>query len=306
MIYAFGLRSDNTFAHFLAEAAARGMPVGAIDLRDAIEGEWVFPVGPAATAELSLSDRIIHLQPTDSFYCRVISLAGIESDLQRVRRWHGLCTGLLAWLNAIPGRVVNNGHGCNHNGSKPLHEAILSSNGFAVPASVTTSDPVEIKAFLDEGRTVSKAICGVRADTTEVTEADFVDFQPDGGPVHLQRLIEGDDARIHVVGTEVIAQRVTSHSIDYRKVGDISRLTEFVPEPAIAERVVRVSQAMKMALTGWDFKIDGAGRYWCLEVNPMPGYCSYDRRCGGAISTALLRYLSDPNADPWASVDRLS
>jgi D-alanine-D-alanine ligase-like ATP-grasp enzyme len=57
---------------------------------------------------------------------------------------------------------------------------------------------------------------------------------------------------------------------------------------------VRASNAMGMAFTGWDFKIDAAGQYWCLEVNPMPGYGCYDRRCDGAISTELLRYLSDP------------
>jgi len=294
MIYAVGLRSEVTFAHFLAEAAARGMQVLAIDLRDAVDGEWIFPIGPAGTAQLKLSGRSVHLCPSDAFYCRIISLADMESDPQRVRRWQALCTGLTAWLNDIPGRVANSGHGGKHNGSKPLHEAVLVRHGFSVPESVTTCDPAEISAFLNKGRTVSKTVCGVRADTTEVTHADFVGFEPAAGPVHLQRLIEGDDARIHVIGDEVVAQRVDSQSIDYRAAGDISRLTTFVPERAIAERMVLASKSMGMALTGWDFKIDAAGRYWCLEVNPMPGYSCYDRQCDGTISTALLRYLSEP------------
>jgi hypothetical protein len=294
MIYALGLRSEATFAHFMAEAAARGTEVLAVDLRDAVEGEWVFPIGPAGTAELSLSGRSVHLQPSDAFYCRIISLADMESDPQRVRRWQALCTGLFAWINDIPGRVANRGYGGEHNSSKPLHEALLLRYGFSVPESVTTCDPAEITAFLNKGRTVSKTVCGVRADTTEVTDTDFAGFEPAAGPVHLQRLIEGDDARIHVVGNKVIAQRVDSPNIDYRTAGDISRLTTFVPEPAIAEHIVRASNAMGMAFTGWDFKIDAAGQYWCLEVNPMPGYGCYDRRCDGAISTALLRYLSDP------------
>jgi hypothetical protein len=294
MICALGLGSDGTFAHFLAEAAARGTEVLAVDLRDAVDGEWLFPIGPAGTAQLSMSDRSVQLQPVDAFYCRITSLADIESDPQRLRRWQALCTGLFAWINDIPGRVANSGQGGHHNGSKPLHEAVLLRYGFSVPESVTTCDAAEITAFLNKGRTVSKTVCGVRADTTEVTDADFVGFEPAAGPVHLQRLVEGDDARIHVVGNEVIAQRVTSPNIDYRRAGDISRLITFVPEPAIAERIVGASKAMGMALTGWDFKIDAAGRYWCLEVNPMPGYSCYDILCNGAISSALLRYLSDP------------
>lgn len=291
MICALGLRSDVTFEHFLAEAAAREVEVLAIDLRDLVDGDWVIPLGPADTVQLGVRNEIVHLQPTDAFYCRIDSLADVESDPRRVRRWQALCTGLSAWISEIPGRVANKGNGANHNGSKPLHEAELLRAGFSVPESVTTCNPTEISAFLEQGRTVSKTVCGVRADTTEVTESDFERFEPAAGPVHLQRLIDGEDARVHVVGDEVIAQRVRSAHIDYRKVGDIGRLTTFVPEPSIAERAVGASKAMGMAFAGWDFKIDATGKYWCLEVNPMPGYCGYDRRCDGAISSALLRYL---------------
>ena len=44
--------------------------------------------------------------------------------------------------------------------------------------------------------------------------------------------------------------------------------------------------------TGWDFKVDAEGRYWCLECNPMPGYSFYDRLGQGAVSRALVELLS--------------
>jgi hypothetical protein len=291
MIYALGLRSEGTFASFLAQAAARGLTVLAVDLRDVVDGEWIFPVGPSSTAHLSLPEGEVDLQPDGGYFCRIISLAAVESDLGRARRWTAMCTALFAWLADVPGRVANRGHAGDHNGSKPLHEALLLQYGFSVPESVTTCDLTEIKAFLSGGRTISKTVCGVRADATEVTHADFVGFQPSAGPVHLQRLIEGADVRIHVIGDDVIAQRVESSDIDYRTGRDFAQLTTFAPDPTIAERAVGTATAMGMALTGWDFKIDAAGRYWCLEVNPMPGYGIYDRQCDGAISAALLRYL---------------
>lgn len=291
MIYALGLMSDGTFARFTEQAATRGVDVLAVDLRDVVAGEWVFPVGPADVAQLHLPDHRLDLQPDGGFFCRIINLASTESDPQRARRWQAMLAALFAWIDEIPGLVINRRDAGDHNASKPLHEALLLQHGFSVPESITTSDPVEIEGFLREGRTVSKTVCGVRADTTEVTDADFAGFQPAAGPVHLQRLVEGTDARIHVVSDEVIAQCVDSSDIDYRVAHVLDGLATFDPDPAIADRIVDVSKAMGLVLAGWDFKIDAAGRYWCLEVNPMPCYGVYDRRCGGAISAALLSNL---------------
>jgi ribosomal protein S6-L-glutamate ligase RimK-like protein len=292
MIYALGLMSDGTFARFNAQAIARGIDILAVDLRDAVDGEWVFPVGSGTAAELHLQDRSVELEPQGGFFCRIINLASIESDPQRARRWQALLTGLFAWIDDVPGPVVNRRHAGDHNGSKPLHEALLVRHGFSVPESLTTCDQAVIRAFLKKGRTISKTVCGVRARTTEVTGADFTDFEPAAGPVHLQRLIQGTDARIHVVGDDVIAQRVNASNIDYRVGNDFDGLDTFEPDPVIAEQIASATKAMGLVLAGWDFKIDAAGRYWCLEVNPMPGYGGYDRRCGSAISAALLRYLA--------------
>jgi hypothetical protein len=291
MIYALGLMSDGTFARFTEQAAARGVELVVVDLRDIVAGEWVFPVGPTDVAQLDLPGRRLYLQPDGGFFCRIINLASTESDQQRARRWQALLAGLFAWIDDIPGLVINRRDAGDHNASKPLHEALLLQHGFSVPESITTSDSAEIRAFLSQGRTVSKTVCGVRADTAEVTSADFAGFEPAAGPVHLQRLVQGTDARIHVVGDEVIAQRVDSSDIDYRVAHVLDGLTTFDPDPAITDRIVQVSKAMGLVLSGWDFKIDAAGRYWCLEVNPMPSYGVYDRRCGGAISAALLTNL---------------
>ena len=142
-----------------------------------------------------------------------------------------------------------------------------------------------------QGPTISKTVCGVRADTVMVTEEDFAAFDADGGPVHLQRCVRGDDARIHVVGDQVVAQRVEAGAVDYRRDGALGRMTIFEPPGPLCDRLIRSTADLGLAFAGWDFKIDETGDYWCLEANPMPGYGPYDACCDGAISRALRRYL---------------
>lgn len=163
--------------------------------------------------------------------------------------------------------------------------------GFCVPESITSSDVDELRKFTRECPTISKTVCGVRADAAIVSEADFFEFEPKSGPVHLQRLITGADARLHVVGTEIIAQRLSANTIDYRREGNFDSLEMFSPPAPVCDLIREGTQALGLEFAGWDFKIDTNGEYWCLEVNPMPGYAPYDAQCQGAISQALLRRL---------------
>jgi glutathione synthase/RimK-type ligase-like ATP-grasp enzyme len=173
-----------------------------------------------------------------------------------------------------------------------LHEATLRNLGFRVPESITSSDPDKLRAFVSEGPTISKALCGARADAVMVTDEDLAQFDPQSGPVHMQRCVPGDDARIHVVGREVIAQRVGADSVDYRRAGAISRMTVFDPPEPLRDRLIDATAALGLAFAGWDFKIDSSENYWCLEANPMPGYGPYDAYCDGAISGAVRGYLN--------------
>lgn len=65
--------------------------------------------------------------------------------------------------------------------------------------------------------------------------------------------------------------------------------------PAIAhdleKMMVRCAKVMNLCFSGWDFKLDQAGIFWLLEVNPMPGYHVYDRHADGRISKALVNEM---------------
>ncbi len=295
MIVALGVDVDDTFAGFVHRALAAGAAFRCINLRVAVGGAWRFDLPAAAPARIEHAGEVIALAPDDAYYWRPIDLSVAETDPAAARRWRALFGGLRAWLDAVPGRVVNRPSRGVHNGSKPLHEALLRDLGLRVPDSVTSSDPEVLRAFVRAGPAISKTVCGVRADTIVVAEDAFADFDPASGPVHLQRFVAGDDARVHVVGEHVVAQVAGAGAVDYRRAGAIAGMALFDLPAALRDLLVAATARIGLAFAGWDFKIEPDGTYWCLEANPMPGYGPYDARCDGAISAALLRYL-DPDA----------
>jgi len=296
MIAAIGLDVDPTFAAFIDRSLDADLPIQVVNLRAAVDGEWKFDLSPGGIARFDYADTSIALEPECAFYCRIIDMSSRSTDPALTTRWLALANGLQTWLEFAPGRVVNRWRAGVHNGSKPLHEAVLSELGFRVPESVTTSDPGELSAFLRPGPAISKPVCGVRADSCVVTGDDFRDFEPASGPVHLQRLIPGGDARIHVIGDRIVAQRVAAGAADYRRAGAIDEMELFEPERPLRDLLVDGTKAIGLEFAGWDFKIDQDGQFWCLEANPMPGYSPYDDRCGGAISGELIQHLSAWNA----------
>ena len=104
-------------------------------------------------------------------------------------------------------------------------------------------------------------------------------------------MMTGADARVHVVSDEIVAQRLSADTVDYRRGGVMDDLEVFELPERIRDLVIAGTRHIGLAFAGWDFKIDSDEHYWCLEVNPMPGYSPYDLRCDGAITRTLLRYL---------------
>jgi hypothetical protein len=292
MIVAIGLAVDETLMRFVECAAESDIAVRVVDLAELVIGDWRFELSAEESAELRYAGKIVNLHSADSFFCRIIDLSSEHFFAPHARRWQALTAALGYWLDIVPSRVANRCDRCAHNSSKPLHETILQKMGFDIPESLTSCARTELVKFVHAGPAISKAICGVRADCITVEEGDFEDFEPANGPVHLQRQISGADARIHVVGGDLIAQKVVSGNIDYRRGSALDHMEVFTPPPSLRDQLVTATRDLGLAFAGWDFKIEPSGKYWCLEANPMPGYLPYDLRCGGAISRALVAYLS--------------
>jgi hypothetical protein len=289
MLTAIGLDSDPTLVHFVQAATDIGADLTLLNLRAAVEGEWRLPLGSCEPAEFEFGAARVTLAPDDAVYCRLIDLSPVLPERETRRRWRSLIGGLAAWLEQSEGVVVNRpGHAAD-NGAKPLHEAWLRQQGFAVPASLTSSNAEQLSAFAATGPTIAKSVQGIRADTRAVTPQDFVGFVAARGPVHLQRRVIGRDLRIHVVGDEVHGESIESDAVDYRTA--VARFRAFDVPADLARQLLRATRAAGLIFAGWDFKLDDEGRFWCLEANPMPGYDGYDTRASGAISRSLVERL---------------
>lgn len=299
MITVIGLDVDPVIVRFLEAALEAGDCIRFINLRAVVRERWHLSVPPQASpAVLSYAGQRDELDPAGSYYCRLTDLSSKVADRAERRQWRALIPALDLWLRAVPGMVVNRSDAGSDNSSKPLHEATLAGFGFNVPEGITTSSPRRIREFVAAGPTISKSVCGVRASAALITTADIESFRPEQGPIHLQRQIPGSDARIHVVGESVVAQRLATTATDYREGGNFDDLTTFDPPDDIVSLVVSATKATGLEFAGWDFRIGDDDTYWCLEVNPMPGYSPYDRHCDGAISRLLLDHLSQRKAVP--------
>jgi glutathione synthase/RimK-type ligase-like ATP-grasp enzyme len=177
------------------------------------------------------------------------------------------------------------------NACKPLHEVCLTHNDFRVPPSFTGSRRSDLIAFTAEGKTIAKALSGQRADCRVVTVEDFATYDDRSGPVHLQRFVEGDDVRAHVVGGDIVAVRITSNHSDYRN--DAAAIfTPCTLPDQLAVQLCKATRSFGLAFAGWDLRMYD-DTWWLLEANPMPGYSYYDKQVGGRITRMLIAYLQD-------------
>jgi hypothetical protein len=286
-----GTRADPVLLHFATRCVVAGVPFADLDLMEAaIRGDWDLSLPPDPQDRISGAEDV-RLADLSGIYVRPIFLG--TTDRQRMR-WSGLLEGLSAWLDETGTTVVNRPGGYQFNSYKPAHYDWLAAHGLAVPPSLMSSDRDRIGAFLADGRTVVKPVCGVRATTRELTANGLDQLAGSDVPVMVQRLVAGDDVRVHVVGETVIAARFSSDAIDYRKDRNALRRPVVVPHD-LAALLVELTAKQGLLFAGWDFKVDREGRYWCLECNPMPGYSHYDRVCDFRISDALIQVLRQPS-----------
>jgi hypothetical protein len=286
-----GLDCDPTIVHFLRQCQASGFAVDAVNLRElADHGEWDLSIPPSPDDYLRIGEKRWMLDEYAGVYARLIDLTWKQRDERTSRRWFAMMTSVCAWLQTRPDNVINPPFSGNHNSAKPLHEAALTALGFRIPASLTASEEASLAAFAARGRVIVKALGGSRGNTREVGPTELATFSPEQGPIHIQRLVEGSDVRVHVIGTQVIATRVESGGIDYR-VSPGARYQPWALPADLGVQLIQATEFMELKLAGWDFKLDADGLYWCLEANPQPGYHPYDTAADGGISRAIMELL---------------
>ncbi|MCS0462932.1 MULTISPECIES: ATP-grasp domain-containing protein [Rhizobium] len=238
---------------------------------------------------LNLSDykciyqRLLHPGKSESF--------GVVPRIQQAR-----FRALDLAIASCQSRVVNNLYAGWENNFKPLQTYLLAEAGFTVPRSLSTSIAEDFKAFSRSRPTIYKSNSGERSVVEEVGNVT-----PDRlstlrqCPVFFQERVSGIDVRVHTVGENAFGVAVESGAVDYRYVGRSRQIAHFRPYPdiptTISDLCVSYAKSRNIYLAGFDFKVTEDNIWYCLEMNPCPGFDSYDRVLGGVIGSSLVASL---------------
>jgi hypothetical protein len=305
VILLLGIVTEPPLARVAHELDVLGVPTTVFNQREAAEGRCTFEIdGSGLHGELKLARGTLRLEDVAAVYTRLMDdrilpeLEGEPPDSPARTACRELHDTLYRWMEITPARVVNRASSMASNGSKPFQAQLIAAAGFAIPETLVTNDPELVRAFFAEhGRVVYKSVSGSRSIVQELTWDDFDRIEDIRWcPVQFQAYVAGVDVRVHVVGQQLFATRVTSGATDYRYAGldggTPARLEEMTLDDETAQRCIDITRELGLRFSGIDLRLTPEGEAVCFEVNPSPAYAYYESHTGQPIAAAVARHLA--------------
>ncbi len=227
---------------------------------------------------------------------RVPGLRGLSPDDARLRRAAAVDLAMVTWADLTRAQVVNRPAAMAANTSKPGQLASIARAGFLVPDTIVTTDAAYVRAFRRlHGRVVYKSVSGVRSIVSSLNDDDLARLADvANGPTQFQEYVPGVDVRVHVVGGELIATEVMSEADDYRYAdrqgASVAMAAADLPL-ALGARCRQMVRAMGLHVAGIDFRRTPDGQWYCLEVNPSPGFSFFELCTGQPIADSIAALL---------------
>ncbi|SFO19247.1 Glutathione synthase/RimK-type ligase, ATP-grasp superfamily [Roseovarius lutimaris] len=312
MIVLAGLPDEPPIARVATALDDLGIAFRMIDQRRHADLHLSFdPAGAQGVLQGTLrcaGEEDIALETVTGLYQRLHSdesfpeLCELSRDAPARVRFGRFVTLFTVFSDLSTGRVLNRTPGMGTNNSKPFQAQIIARCGFGIPRTLITNAPDRARAFVQEARAqgrevIFKSASAVRSIVRSVTDEDLARLDRLRiCPVQFQERVEGRDVRVHVVGDEVFATRITTTGVDYRYAsrdeGGSTDLEPFDLPPEVEKRAIALSQMLDLPLAGIDLRETPGGDWVCFEVNPSPAYSYYEANTGQPISTAIARYLA--------------
>lgn len=293
---------------------AAGADETAVGVQQALTrlGARVVFVDTSSDVPLSLSDGSVRFDGEEltrirAAYVKSVHLAvplfDVESLAQRAppswpERWvaererHGHITSALRAWEAQGAHFVNPVSRFEVHLLKPLQSELLSRAGIDVPSSLTTNDPLAVRAFFERHGDVIYKPIGGGALVRRLKKSDLRRLESLAtAPVLFQQRIEGDEFRVTVLGDDVVgAYRLPATGVvDAREVLEQAKKTK--APAAVAKAAVKAAQALGLVFTSVDVRVTKRGVPYVLECNPTPSIASYESPETSPIIRALAEYL---------------
>jgi glutathione synthase/RimK-type ligase-like ATP-grasp enzyme len=273
------------------------------DQRDLLNAVVTLKVADRVEGTLQLGARLLDLANISAVYMRLYDLDQLPGlrDLPRdgptLAHAHAVIDALTTWTELAPILVVNRTSAMASNGSKPYQARLIRAYGFAVPETIITTDEAAVRRFQDRhGTIIYKSISGVRSIVARLTSAhDERLSRLHWCPTQFQQHIPGDDYRVHVVGHDIFACRITSGADDYRYARYMGAATEITPHqlpPEVAARCRATAFGLGLEVSGLDLRQHPDGSWYCFEVNPSPAFTYFQDATGQPIDMAIAQLLA--------------
>ena len=300
----WGLMNEEPMMAVAGALQQAGADLALLDQRDVLKSDIQLAVGEhiagsvrSPAGEFNLCDvAAAYIRPYD---CRSLpSVRGAMSQTAKARA-HAMDDILLTWCDITPALVLSRPSGTATNNSKPFQAEFIRNAGFRVPETLMTTAPDAVTRFRRRyGRIIYKSISGVRSRVSEFTDqhADRLPYVT-CCPTQFQRMINGRDYRVHVVGDDVFACELISEAQDYRYPGDdpLEIKAACVP-PEIEERCVTLARSLELSLAGIDLRRTEDDEWYCFEANPSPAFTFYQECTGQPIAAAVADLLMNSTA----------
>ncbi|MEE3002726.1 MAG: ATP-grasp domain-containing protein [Pseudomonadota bacterium] len=166
--------------------------------------------------------------------------------------------------------VINPPKSMMSNSSKPYQSFLAQDFTLSFPRFSCLAN-VKLQSL--EPEVIYKSISSVRSEATKLhPEKEFQVNEP----VLFQELIRGENIRVHVIGSVVIAIKISSSQVDYRYCHDAT-FTLFKLPAVVANTCVELSKFLGLIFCGIDLILCGDD-YYFLEANPAPGYNYFEEK----------------------------
>ncbi len=299
MILLWGLKADAPINMVRLELEKAGADVFFLDHRKIFHSdiEYTFSEKTGINCILKVDGITLDLNLINIAYIRPYSfldypeMDGKAMDDPMAIKASGFELQLMAWLNASDAMVINKADPSATNNSKPYQLSLIHKAGFKVPETFISNDAGQVKQFLARvGNAVYKSISSVRSIVHEVG-SDHLQFIDDVQwcPTLFQKVVDGVNYRVHVIGDELFAVKITSDRLDYRY-GHTIMVTEGLPVE-IAQKCLRLNEILGLHFSGIDLMRTADDKWCCFEVNASPGYSYFELSSGAPISIALAKFM---------------